>query len=82
MNAPHEPNDSRTRHATGSCSSTAEPAVSLFTFPANRVTQNWTVLPANRAELRRRWEDSHATGAALYFVALALLTAAALVERR
>jgi hypothetical protein len=30
-----------------------------FTFPVNRVTVNWTVLPDHWAELRARWEYSH-----------------------
>src|SRR6266550_2992731 len=37
----------------------------VFTFPANRQTANWTVLPENWQELRRRWEYSHAVGAGL-----------------
>jgi hypothetical protein len=44
------------------------------TFPVNRITQNWTVLPQGWEELRRRWEYSHAANAVLYFVALACLT--------
>ena len=47
-----------------------------FTFPANRETQNWTVLPDHWQVLRQRWEYSHAVSAALYFVALSLLTLA------
>ena len=53
----------------------------VFTFPANRQTANWTVLPENWQELRRRWEYSHAVGAGLYFVALSLLTVSLLVGR-
>ena len=44
-----------------------------FTYPANQVTDNWTHLPDNWLELRRQWEYSHATGAALYLVALVTL---------
>ena len=44
-----------------------------FTFPVNRATQDWSVLPEGWATLRRRWELSHATGAMLYLVALAAL---------
>jgi hypothetical protein len=46
-----------------------------FTFPANQATENWTVLPANWAELRMQWEYSHAVGAVLNlaaFIALAI----------
>lgn len=50
-----------------------------FTFPANRETANWTTLPENWQKLRRRWEYSHAVGAALYFLALSLLTLSLLV---
>lgn len=45
----------------------------LVTFPANKSTQDWTVLPQGWEGLRRQWEYSHATGAVLYFVALASL---------
>jgi hypothetical protein len=45
-----------------------------FTFPVNRVTENWTLLPDNWAQLRARWEYSHAASATLELVAvLALL---------
>jgi hypothetical protein len=54
----------------------------LFTFPANKATQNWTVLPQQWQALRQHWEYSHATGAVLYFVALALLTLSILFSRR
>ena len=54
----------------------------LFTFPANKATQDWTVLPQQWQALRQHWEYSHATGAVLYFVALALLTLSILFSRR
>lgn len=40
-----------------------------FTFPANQQTRNWTVLPENWQNLRRRWEYSHAASAALNLLA-------------
>ena len=40
------------------------------TFPVNRTTRNWTVVPDDWQRLRRRWEYSHAAGAILYFAAL------------
>lgn len=43
------------------------------TFPVNRITHNWSVLPAGWETLRRRWEFSHAASAALYLVALIAL---------
>jgi hypothetical protein len=46
----------------------------VFTFPANRTTENWTKLPQNWEQLRRRWEYSHAANAGLYLLALVLLT--------
>jgi hypothetical protein len=54
----------------------------LFTFPANKATQNWTVLPHEWEALRRQWEYSHAIGAVLYFVALASLTLSIIFSRR
>ena len=39
----------------------------IFTFPANRVTENWTRLPADWAYWRARWELSHAAGALFVF---------------
>ncbi|HEY7531608.1 MAG TPA: hypothetical protein VH681_02360 [Nitrospiraceae bacterium] len=44
-----------------------------FTYPANVATQNWTVLPDNWIELRKQWEYSHATSAALNFAAFTTL---------
>ncbi len=44
-----------------------------FTFPVNRLTVNWTVLPDNWAELRARWEYSHAASAGLNVVAFIAL---------
>jgi hypothetical protein len=45
----------------------------IFTQPVNRVTGNWTFLPGDWAELRRRWEYSQAASAALNLVALVAL---------
>jgi hypothetical protein len=42
----------------------------LFTFPANKATQNWTVLPGDWETLRNQWEYSHAASAILNFGAL------------
>ena len=44
-----------------------------FTQPVNRVAANWTLLPGDWFELRRRWEYSHAASAALNLVALVAL---------
>jgi hypothetical protein len=51
-----------------------------FTYPANRQTSNWTVLPAHWEALRRQWEYSHAAGACLYLVAFASLILSILVK--
>ena len=51
-----------------------------FTFPANRATEYWTMLPENWAALRSQWEYSHATSAVLNLIAL--LALAALAARR
>jgi hypothetical protein len=41
-----------------------------YTQPANRATQNWTMLPENWVALRQQWEYSHATSAVLNLTAL------------
>jgi hypothetical protein len=48
----------------------------LFTLPANRATQNWTLLSPGWELLRARWEYSHAAGALLHFSALTALVIA------
>ncbi len=53
-----------------------------FTYPTNQVTNNWTHLPENWLELRRQWEYSHATGAALYLIALITLLSSVLSRAR
>ncbi|MGH6866124.1 MAG: hypothetical protein ACREDO_08155 [Methyloceanibacter sp.] len=44
-----------------------------FTAPANRATENWTVLPDNWKALRAQWEYSHAVRAFLYVLAFGAL---------
>ena len=41
-----------------------------YTYPANQVTNNWTMLPENWRDLRQQWEYSHATSAGLNLMAL------------
>ena len=53
-----------------------------FTYPANVATQNWTVAPADWAQLRTRWEYSHAANAVLTFASFCLMTLASLGARR
>jgi hypothetical protein len=50
----------------------------IFTFPVNRITSNWTVLPYRWEGLRQQWEYSHAASALLNFAALLLLFLSAL----
>jgi hypothetical protein len=51
-----------------------------YTYPANQVTNNWTILPDNWMELRRQWEYSHATSAILNLIALISLFLSVLVR--
>jgi hypothetical protein len=46
-----------------------------FTYPVNRMTANWTFLPGDWPELRKRWEYSHAASAILNLIALVALIA-------
>jgi Domain of unknown function (DUF1772) len=50
----------------------------IFTFPVNRATTNWSVLPANWVQLRNRWEYSHAASAVLNLVAFVAVIIAVL----
>jgi hypothetical protein len=49
-------------------------------YPVNQVTNNWTVVPDNWIVLRLRWETAHAVNAAMTFLALCCVTAAALAK--
>jgi hypothetical protein len=53
-----------------------------FTYPANRQTANWTLLPQHWEQLRRQWEYSHAAGAVLDLTALISFALSLLVDRR
>ena len=44
-----------------------------FNFPANRATDNWTILPPDWETLRQRWEFAHAASALLNLGALIAL---------
>ena len=50
----------------------------IWTFPANQVTGNWTVMPADWEALRNQWEYSHAVNALLTFLALSATLASSL----
>jgi hypothetical protein len=53
----------------------------IWVLPGNQATQNWTVAPENWQALRTRWEYGHAANAAIIFLSLCALTAAATVAR-
>lgn len=52
-----------------------------YTFPTNQITNNWTMLPDNWANLRRQWEYSHATSALLNLLAMISLSASVMVHK-
>jgi hypothetical protein len=52
-----------------------------FTFPANQVTRNWTVLPDNWLAVRAQWEYSHAASAILNLLALVAVILSVLASR-
>lgn len=52
-----------------------------FTFPANRITRNWTVLPDNWMAVRAQWEYSHAASALLNLLALVAVILSVLARR-
>lgn len=51
----------------------------LWTQPANRITANWTIQPANWEVLRQQWEYAHAAGAGLTLLSLGCAVAAAMI---
>jgi hypothetical protein len=53
----------------------------VFTYPTNRATENWTILPDNWRALRMQWEYSHAINAAVVFAALCAITIFAIGRR-
>jgi amino acid transporter len=53
----------------------------VWTFPANRLTHNWTVTPEDWGRLRLQWEAAHATSAVITFVALGCLAWTALHQK-
>lgn len=52
----------------------------VYTFPVNRATRNWTILPDAWMALRRQWEYSHAASAILSLIAFLLLAASVVVR--
>jgi hypothetical protein len=62
------------------CVLTAHVVFWMFTFPANKETLYWTVLPENWMALRAQWEYSHAAGAVLNLIAFIMLVLSVLVR--
>lgn len=50
-------------------------------FPANQLTNNWTIAPENWEHLRAQWEMAHAVNAVITFIALGCTAAAALLQQ-
>lgn len=53
----------------------------VWTWPTNRATANWTMIPDNWRALRAQWEYSHAANAAVNFAALCAITIFAVTRR-
>lgn len=53
----------------------------IWVFPGNQATNNWTVAPPDWRARRASWEYGHAVNAAIVFLSLCALTAAALLSR-
>ncbi|MBO0734636.1 MAG: DUF1772 domain-containing protein [Methylocapsa sp.] len=53
----------------------------IWTYPANQLTSNWTVIPSDWQGLRQQWEISHAANALIIFIGLCCVSWAALLSR-
>ena len=53
----------------------------VWVFPGNQATANWTIVPPDWEQLRSNWEYGHAASAVLNFLALCLVTTAAVFDR-
>lgn len=54
----------------------------VFTFPVNKVTNNWTQIPDQWEAWRRQWEYSHAASAVLNLIAVITLILSLLIPVR
>jgi hypothetical protein len=54
----------------------------MLSFPADRATEGWTMLPPDWPLLRDQWEYSHAAGAGLELVAFVALIASVVLRER
>lgn len=62
------------------CTVAAQVLFWLYTYPANRATDNWTQLPVEWMRLRAEWEYSHAAGAILTLAAFLFLVVSILID--
>ena len=53
-----------------------------FTYPANQLTANWTLIPENWNVLRAQWEYSHAAAAVLNLMAMIAIAGSVLLDMR
>jgi hypothetical protein len=54
----------------------------MWTYPANKATNNWAVVPANWDVLRTQWEYSHTANAAMIFIAFCSIALSILISRK
>jgi len=60
----------------------AQAVLWILSFPADRATEGWTMLPPDWPILRDQWEYSHAVGAGLELVAFVALIASVVLRER
>ena len=60
------------------CVAAAQGVFWIWTYPANRLTNNWTTSPDTFEVLRAQWEYSHLAGAILQVLAMAMMIIAVL----
>lgn len=60
------------------CVAAAQAAFWTWTYPANRLTDNWTTSPDTFETLRAQWEYSHLAGAGFQVLAMAMMIVAVL----
>lgn len=63
------------------CLIAAQAVFWMWTFPANKATDNWTDIPENWQALRHNWEYSHLAGAVFQFFCASALMVAALSNK-
>jgi len=53
----------------------------IWTYPANQATNNWTMIPNDWEQLRKRWEYSHAVNAVITFAAFCSVAVSSLMAK-